>query len=64
MKLKENVSYSKNKLTDDIDLIKQLYSSIGYNFAKVDSKIKKTNDGNIELLIEIDKGNLTRISKK
>ena len=63
MKLKENVSYSKNKLTDDIDLIKQLYSSIGYNFAKVDSKIKKTNDGNIELLIEIDKGNLARISK-
>ena len=34
MKLKENVSYSKNKLTDDINLIKQLYSSIGYNFAR------------------------------
>ncbi len=63
MKLKENVSFSKNKLTEDIDLIKQLYSSIGYNFAKVESKIKETNDGNVELLIEIDKGNLARISK-
>ena len=26
-------------------------------------KVKKTNEGNIELLIEIDKGNLARISK-
>ena len=38
MKLKENVSYSRNKLSEDINLIKQLYSSIGYNFAKVDTK--------------------------
>ena len=63
MKLKENVSYSKNKLIKDIDLIKQLYASIGYNFAKVDSKINEMNEGNVELLIEIDKGNLARISK-
>ncbi len=63
MKLKENVSYSRNKLSEDIDLIKQLYGSIGYNFAKVQSKINKTSEGNIELLIEIDKGNLARISK-
>ncbi len=63
MKLKENASYSKNKLTEDVDLIKQLYSSIGYNFTEVESKVKKTNEGNIELLIEIDKGNLARISK-
>ena len=63
MKLKENVSYSRNKLSDDINLIKQLYSSIGYNFAEVQSKINETGEGNIELLIEIKKGNLARISK-
>ncbi len=63
MKLKENVSYSRNKLSEDIDLIKQLYSSIGYNFAKVESKVNQTSKGNIELLLEIDKGNLARISK-
>ncbi len=63
MKLKENVSYSKNKLTEDIDLIKQLYASIGFNFAEVKSKVKDSNDGNIELLLEINKGSLARITK-
>ncbi len=63
MNLKENVAFSKNKLSKDVDLIKQIYSSIGYNFAKVTSKTKKVDSGNIELVFEIEKGNIAKISK-
>ena len=63
MQLRENDYYSKSKLTKDIELIKQLYSSIGYNFTEVTSKIKKINEGSIDLVLEIDKGQLTKISK-
>jgi outer membrane protein insertion porin family len=63
MQLKENDYYSKSKLTKDIEIIKQLYSSIGYNFTEVTSKIKKINDGSIDLILEINKGQITKISK-
>ena len=38
---KEKKSFNKSNLVKDIELIKDLYSSLGYNFAKVETKIKK-----------------------
>ena len=38
---KEKRSLIKSNLAKDIDLIKFLYSSLGYNFVKVESKIEK-----------------------
>ena len=61
-KLKENKSYNKNFLAKDIEIIKSLYSSIGYNFAKIESKIKKLENNKIDLLFEINKGNKIKIS--
>ena len=59
---KEKKSLNKSNLAKDIDLIKDLYSSLGYNFAKVETKVKKIDEDNFDLLIEIDRGEKTKIS--
>ena len=35
---------------------------MGYNFAKVDAKIKEIDKDNLDLLIEIERGEQTKIS--
>jgi len=62
MQLKEKQSFVKSFLANDIDVIKKLYSSLGYNFAKVDAKIKNIDDTSIDLLITISRGDKTKIS--
>ena len=62
MTLKEKKSFIKNYLAKDIDTIKQLYSSIGYNFSKIEPKIKEIDKRNVDLIIEIERGNKTKIS--
>ena len=59
---KQKKSLIKSNISKDVDLIKSLYSSLGYNFAKVDSKLKKINEENFDLLFEIDRGEKTKIS--
>ena len=61
--LKEKKSFIKSYLTEDIEIIKKLYSSLGYNDANIDVKIKNIDNLNIDLLIEIERGNKTKISK-
>ena len=61
--LKEKNSFILNNLNNDINLIKKLYSGIGYKFAKVDSKIRKIDANNFDIALEISKGDLTRINK-
>ena len=61
--LKKNSSYIETKLSQDIEIIKKLYSSIGYNFATVETKIKKIDESNLDLVFDINKGKLTSISK-
>ncbi len=62
IKLKENRSFVKSFLAKDIDTIKKLYASAGYNFSKVEAKIKKIDEENIDLVIEIVRGDQTKIS--
>ena len=40
IKLKEKKSFIKADLSNDIEIIKKLYSSLGFNFAKIEPKIK------------------------
>ena len=49
-------------MAKDIDLIKNLYSSLGYNSSIVETKINKIDDENLDLLIEITRGEQTKIS--
>ena len=62
IKLKEKKSFIKSSLSKDIDLMKKLYSSIGFNFSKIEAKINKISDGNLDLIFEIEKGKKTKIS--
>ena len=61
--LKEKNSFIRNNLNNDINLIKNLYSAIGYRFANVDSKIRKIDENNFDIALEISRGDLTRIKK-
>ena len=56
-------SFIKKNLAKDVDTIKALYSSIGYNFVNIETKIRKIDETNLDLIFEIDKGELTKISK-
>ena len=60
---KEKNSFIKNNLNKDINLIKKLYSSLGYKFSQVETKIRNIDKNNVDLAINIDKGEITRISK-
>ena len=62
IKSKEKRSLVKNFLARDVDLIKNLYSSVGYNFAEVEAKLKKIDENNYDLLIDINRGDQTKIS--
>ena len=59
---KSKRSYVKSYLSNDVNLIKKLYSSIGYNFPNIDVKIKELDGSNVDVLIDIDKGQITKIS--
>ena len=61
--LKEKKSFNKSYLSEDIEIIKKLYSSLGYNAPNIEVKIKNIDNLNVDLLIEIDRGNQTKISK-
>ncbi len=60
--LKEKRSFIKSKLSDDLETIKNLYSSIGYNFPKVEAKVKDLDGNNLDLIIEINKGKESKIA--
>ena len=60
---KEKKSFNKSNLAKDVNLIKSLYSSLGYNFVNIETKLKKIDEDNFDLLIEIERGNKTKISK-
>ena len=62
IKLKEKRSFIRSYLAKDIESIKTLYSSIGYNSSKIETKEKKINEESFDLLIEIDRGKQTKIS--
>ncbi len=63
MNLKQKDSFIEANLSKDIDIIKKLYSSLGYNFTKVETKIRKIDSNSLDLVIEISKGNRSKIQK-
>ena len=61
--LKEKNSFIRNNLNKDVNLIKKLYSSLGFKFSNIETKVRKIDENNYDIAIEIDKGNLTKIKK-
>ena len=62
IKTKEKRPFLKPNLSKDIELIKMLYSSAGYNSAKIEIKTKEVSNDQIDILIEVDRGEKTKIS--
>ena len=60
--LKDKKAFIKSELANDLDIIKQLYSSLGYNFSEVEEKVREIDKNNLDLLIEIKRGEQTKIA--
>ena len=61
--LRTKGSFISNYLNDDINLIKKLYSSLGYNFVKIDYNIEQFSNNRVNLKFNIIKGERTFINK-
>ena len=61
--LKEKDSFIQSNLNDDIKIIRNFYSSIGFNFSEVNAKSRNIDENNIDLVFEINRGEVTKISK-
>ena len=61
--LKEKGSFLKNNLNKDINTIKRLYESIGFNFTEVDVKYEEFSEKRVNLIFYVKKGERTKISK-
>tara|TARA_A100001015_G_C15027704_1_gene731428 strand:+ start:325 stop:2556 length:2232 start_codon:yes stop_codon:yes gene_type:complete len=61
--LKQKKSFIRSSLSKDIATIKDMYSSMGYNFAEVKTKSKIIDENNLDLIFEISRGKQTKISK-
>ena len=62
IKTKQKRPYIDSSLKKDVDTIKDLYSSVGYNFATINTKIKKIDEYNVDIVFDIDRGDKTVIS--
>jgi outer membrane protein insertion porin family len=59
--LKEKKSFIKSNLNNDVELIKRIYSSSGFNNSKIAIKTKNLKKNSLDLIIEIDKGKESKI---
>jgi len=63
LSLKSSGSFIESSLNEDVNLLKKIYASIGFNFAKVEAKIEKFSNNRINLIYVLDKGKKTDIKK-
>jgi len=61
LSLKDNYLFSKNNLSKDINLIKNLYKSIGYQNINIITTTEKFNDDRINLIFNIEEGFVSNI---
>ena len=63
IKSKKNGPFVKSLVADDEATIKRMYSSLGFNFLEVKSKVEKFPKKIVNIYFELDKGEKTKISK-
>ena len=62
LRLKEKRPFNRSFLNQDIETIKRFYSSLGFNSVNAEITVNDLDDNNVELIIDIAKGNKTKIS--
>tara|TARA_A100001011_G_scaffold385304_1_gene459083 strand:- start:9005 stop:11224 length:2220 start_codon:yes stop_codon:yes gene_type:complete len=60
---KKNGPYTKNKINNDVDIIKKLYSSIGFNFSEVTVREEDLGLNRINLYFVLERGERSKIKK-
>jgi len=63
LQLKSNESFIENKLSEDVNFLKKIYESLGFNFIKVETKVEKFDNNRINLVYVLEKGNKSKINK-
>lgn len=63
IKSKKNGPFVKSLIADDEIIIKKLYSSLGFNFLEIKSKVETFPKKRVNVYFEIKKGEKTKISK-
>ena len=63
IKSKKNGPFNKSLIADDEIIIKKLYSSLGFNFLEIKSKVESFPKKRVNVYFEIEKGEKTKISK-
>ena len=61
--LKSKESFIESNLSDDVDKIKKIYASMGYNFTTVNAKVERFSEDRINLIYFVEKGKKTSIGK-
>ena len=61
IQLKKNNGFIKSYLSEDVDAMKNLYASLGYNFAKIDAKIERFTGNRLNLIFTVVRGEKTKI---
>ncbi len=60
---KEKESFIKNNLVKDINIIKNIYKTMGFNFTEVEAKTEDLSENRLNLVFYLEKGERTKISK-
>ncbi len=63
IKSKEKDSFIEKNIARDIKSIKKIYSSTGYNFVKINTKVRERDKNKIDLVFDIQKGERSKIKK-
>ena len=63
LSLRENASFVKTNIKNDITLIKNFYRALGYYFIKIDADIQELKNNRINIVYLIKKGDKAKISK-
>ena len=63
IKSKKNGPFVKALIADDESTIKKIYSTLGFNFLEVKSKVETFSKKRVNVYFEIEKGEKTKISK-
>jgi outer membrane protein insertion porin family len=63
LQLKSKNSFIPNKLNEDINLLKKIYASMGYNFVSIDTKLENFSNNRLNLKYIINRGDKTYIKK-
>ena len=61
--LKEKGSFIPSQLNEDVNLLKKIYASMGYNFINVNTEIEKFSENRVNILYNVEKGEKTYIKK-